>query len=242
MIRRAVVTILLIPSIAMGGPPFVTDDPEPTDTGHFENYLYVEGTRAAGAYDDPGAGVEINYGVLPQTQLTLSLPLNPNPGPGGLGIVWAPLETGVKYRFLTEDEQGWRPQLAFFPQVSVPVGAAARDTPVTELLPLWAQKSLASWIAFGGGGYVNNPGSSNRSYLIYGAALQRPITPRGSLGAEVFGQTSATVGGRGSTAVGIAGTYDFNRIWHLVGSANASVAGESDLDRFSINLALKWTP
>jgi len=34
------------PSIA--GPPYVTDDPEPTDTGHWENYLFTEITHVVG--------------------------------------------------------------------------------------------------------------------------------------------------------------------------------------------------
>ena len=49
------------PSIA--GPPYVTDDPEPTDTGHWENYLFMEITRVAGQSARPEPGVEINYGA-----------------------------------------------------------------------------------------------------------------------------------------------------------------------------------
>jgi hypothetical protein len=39
------------PSIA--GPPYVTDDPEPTDTGHWENYLFTEITHVAGQSASP---------------------------------------------------------------------------------------------------------------------------------------------------------------------------------------------
>jgi hypothetical protein len=87
-------------SPAIAGPPYVTDDPEPTDTGHWENYLFVEGTRAGGHFGGPPAGVELNYGAFSDTQLTWSFPLNPNPGPGGMGAVWAPLG-------------GWR-QISFY--------------------------------------------------------------------------------------------------------------------------------
>jgi hypothetical protein len=119
------------PSLA--GPPYVTDDPEPTDTGHWENYLFVEGTHAGGHFSGPPVGVELNYGAFPDTQLSLSFPLNPNPGPAGMGVVWEPLGGGVKYRFIQEDDNGWRPQVAFFPQVFIPVGPANRGAPVTEL-------------------------------------------------------------------------------------------------------------
>jgi hypothetical protein len=149
------------PSIA--GPPYVTDDPEPTDTGHWENYLFTEITHISGQSARPEPGIEINYGAFKDTQLTWSFPLTPNPGPGGIGVVWEPLGGGVKYRFIEEDDNGWRPQVAFFPQVFIPVGPANRGAPVTELFPIWLQKSLGPWTMFGGGGYTDNPGSRNRT-------------------------------------------------------------------------------
>jgi hypothetical protein len=88
---------------------------------HFENYLYTQGTRVSGEALEPGVGIEINYGAFADTQVTWAVPLNPNPGPGGMGLVWAPLGGGVKYRFIQEDDHGWRPQVAIFPQVFIPV-------------------------------------------------------------------------------------------------------------------------
>ena len=244
-IRSALVAgggLLLLFGPAFAGPPYVTDDPEPTDTGHFENYLYGESTRAAGAFDAPGSGIEINYGAFADTQLTWSLPLNPNPGPGGMGIVWAPLGGGMKYRFMEEDENGWRPQAAIFPQISIPVGSATRSNPVTELLPIWLQKSFGGWTSFGGGGVVNNPGAGDRDYEIYGWALQRQLTSNFALGAEIFGQTRSSDGTAASTAAGIAALYDFSERWHLVSSLNTGIVDAREADRFSYNLALKWTP
>jgi hypothetical protein len=234
--------VVLLSHAALAGPPYVTDDPEPTDTGHWENYLYVEGARAEGAFDAPEAGIEINYGAFPDTQLTWSVPLNPNPGPGGMGVVWAPLGGGAKYRFMEEDENGWRPQAAFFPQISIPVGAAARTTPTTELLPVWLQKSFGDWTTFGGGGFINNPGAGNRDFEIYGWAMQRQITNKFALGGEIFGQTRSSFDDASSAAVGLAALYDFNDRWHVVGSVNTGIADAHQADRFSYNLALKWTP
>jgi hypothetical protein len=236
-----VFALLALSVPALAGPPYITDDPEPTDTGQFENYLYVEGTRAEGAFAAPEAGIEFNYGALPETQLTASVPLNPNPGPGGMGVVWAPLGAGVKYRFLDEDENGWLPQAAIFPQVFIPVGAASRTTPITELLPIWLQKSFGAWTSFGGGGFVNNPGSGNRDFVIYGWALQRQLTNNLALGGELFGQTRSSVDLPASTAAGLAALYDFSDEWHLVGSVNTGVVDARQADRFSYNLALKWT-
>jgi hypothetical protein len=233
---------LLLCNPASAGPPYITDDPEPTDTGHWENYLYVEGTRAEGAFDAPGAGIEINYGAFADTQLTWSVPLNPNPGPGGMGIVWAPLGGGVKYRFMEEDENGWRPQAAFFPQISIPVGAESHTTPITELLPIWLQKSFGDWTTFGGGGFVDNPGAGNRDYEIYGWALQRQLTNNFALGAEIFGQSRSSIDDDASTAIGVAALYDLSDQWHLVSSVNTGIVNAREADRVSYNLALKWTP
>jgi hypothetical protein len=232
---------LALTMAALAGPPYVTDDPEPTDTGHFENYLFVEGTRADRQFGGPPLGVEINYGGFADTQLTLSVPLNPDPGPGGMGLVWAPLGGGVKYRFIEEDEDGWRPQVAFFPQMSIPVGSAAHSAPVTELLPIWMQKSFGpDWVAFGGGGFTNNPGSGNRDFANYGFAVQHQFTEKLALGCEIFGQSRDSATDGGSTAVGVAAIYDFSDEWHLIGSVNTGVINRA-ADEYGFNLAVKWT-
>ena len=225
---------------AHAGPPFATDDPEPAENGHFENYLFVEGAHADDANHYPNAGVEINYGASENVQLSWSLPLSLNPT-GGMGLVWEQLGGGVKYRFIQEDENGWRPQVGFFPQVFIPYGPPSHQEKVTGLLPIWIQKSFGPWTAFGGGGYNINPGTGNRDFLSYGWALQRQINDRLSLGAEIFGESKDADDGRGSTAVGFGGIYDFTKDWHVVGSVNTAIAGERSNDYFSYNLALKWT-
>lgn len=226
---------------ASAGPPYVTDDPEPTPTGQFENYLYVQGTHATGAARRADPGVEINYGAYADTQLSLSLPLTANPGATGMGEVWAPLGGGIKYRLIEEDPRGWRPQLAVFPQVSIPVGPDVRGASVTGLLPVWLQKSSGPWTAFGGGGWVRNPGSDQRNYQIYGAALQRELSEGLEVGVELFGQTRTAARSPGSTAAGFALLYDLSQTWHLVGSVNTALAGARGNDRCAFNLALKWT-
>ena len=48
--------------LAVAGPPYVSDDPQPTDYRHYEIYLLTEGTRT----DDGTAGasgIDFNYGA-----------------------------------------------------------------------------------------------------------------------------------------------------------------------------------
>ena len=62
-----------------------------------------------------------------------------------------------------------------------------------------------------------------------------------ALGVEVFGQGPDTTTDHGSAAVGVGAIFDFNDLWHLVGSANTGISN-AGADQFSFNLALKWTP
>jgi hypothetical protein len=83
-----------------------------------------------------------------------------------------------------------------------PVGPANRGAPVTELFPIWLQKSLGPWTMFGGGGYTNNPGPRNKNFANYGIVLQRLVLSNLALGVEVFGQGPDTTNDHGSAAVG----------------------------------------
>jgi hypothetical protein len=185
--------------------------------------------------------VEINYGPFPNTQFTVSLPINVN-GSEGIGTVWAPIGIGVKYRFIAEDEDGWRPQVAFFPSLSIPVGHTNNGEPVTQLFPIWLQKSFGTWTLFGGGGITNNPGPGNYDPINYGIAVQKQVADNLALGVELFGAGTPSVGERPTTAVGMAAIYDFDELWHVVGSVNTGIHNAHDADQFSYSLALKWTP
>ena len=65
--------LLLGTSPALAGPPYLTDDPEPTDYKHFEIYNFTNGT--ATRPDTSGeAGIDFNYGGAPNLQLTATVP------------------------------------------------------------------------------------------------------------------------------------------------------------------------
>jgi hypothetical protein len=141
----------------MAGPPYLTDDPEPTDYKHFEIYNFTNGT-ATRADTNGEAGIDINYGGAPNLQLTATIPAAyslPNGGPlaGGFGNV----ELAAKYRFLTQQNFGL--DVAVFPRVFLPSGSSnvgARHA--SYLLPVWMQKDWGPWSAFGGGGCEINRG------------------------------------------------------------------------------------
>src|ERR1700761_2303696 len=53
------------PLPATAGPPFLTDDPEPVDYGHWEIIGFSMGTSVQGDAAGSLPGVEVNYGALP---------------------------------------------------------------------------------------------------------------------------------------------------------------------------------
>src|SRR3954447_24291220 len=66
--------VLAMATPAAAGPPFVTDDPVPTEPGHWEIYGFVSGAHLNGETNGDG-GLDINYGAAPDLQLTLALPV-----------------------------------------------------------------------------------------------------------------------------------------------------------------------
>src|SRR3982074_3042164 len=90
MLRRPkliAVAMVLIARPALAGPPYVSDDPEPTNYKHFEIYTFSNGTASRG--DIGGAsGIDFNYGAAPNLQLTATLPMgfdNPAAGNASFG-------------------------------------------------------------------------------------------------------------------------------------------------------------
>ena len=65
--------VVLLAAPAFAGPPFVTDDPQPTDFGHYEIYAFTAGTATRGDIGGT-AGIDFNYGAAPDLQLTAVIP------------------------------------------------------------------------------------------------------------------------------------------------------------------------
>lgn len=186
----------------MAGPPFLTDDPEPTETGHWEIYGPLIEVEGQGATLSGNLGVELNYGAAPDLQLTLGLPAAFSHDPSGGQWSTGDLEVSAKYRFFHDKEAGL--SIAFFPGLTLPTaGKGMGAGRVTALLPIWAQKDMGSWSLFGGGGYAINPGPGNRNYWTGGLALSRQFGDRLLIGIEADRQGADTAGGSATTSLGL---------------------------------------
>lgn len=139
---------------ALAGPPYLSDDPEPTDYRHFEIYAFGAGTRTATGMAGE-SGIDFNYGAAPDLQLTAVLPLAyDETGRTGLGHV----ELAAKYRFLHQADFGW--DVSLFPRVFLPGATGLGDDHAALFLPLWAQKDFGPWSLFGGGGCTLQEGGT----------------------------------------------------------------------------------
>lgn len=198
---------LLLPAAAQAGPPFLTDDPEPTDTGHWEIYGPLFEAEGSGEDFEGALGTEINYGAAKDVQLTVGLPAAYTHDATGWHWGAGDLEASVKYRFYHDEAGGL--QIAFFPGVTLPTASNGMGADnVTALLPIWAQQDFGEWSLFGGGGYAIKPGAGNRDYWTGGAALARQFGERVLIGVEADRQGADVVGGRASTSLGQGAIYD----------------------------------
>jgi len=223
---------------AIAGPPFVSDDPEPTDLRHWEIYAFAGGSHIAGATSG-STGFDINYGGARDLQLTAVVPLDYETGrDGSVGI--GDVEIAAKYKFLHQSEGSILPDVAFFPRAFVPTGGHRFGTGrVSLLLPLWAQKDLGKWSLFGGGGYQINPGRGQRDFWLTGIGLQRSVTECLAIGAEIYHQTADADDARRFTGANIGALYKLTDHWSLLGSAGPGLQHARSQGRYSFYFALK---
>src|SRR5437868_3534427 len=67
--RWLLCALLALPGPALAGPPYLSDDPQPTEFREYEIYLFTAGQHTR---DGTGgaAGIDFNYGAAPGVQLT----------------------------------------------------------------------------------------------------------------------------------------------------------------------------
>lgn len=227
------------------GPPFITDDPEPVDYGHWEVYGFSNATHVEGDTSGTLGGVEVNYGAAQELQLHAIVPLAFDDTAGrGTQIGAGDIELGAKYRFIKPGEDDWWPQVGVFPLLEISSGDADRGLGtghMREFLPVWLQKDFGDWTTYGGGGYWINPGAGNRNYWFVGWLLQRKITDDLALGGEIFHQTADTLTGRDTTGFNLGGIYDFNDHYHLLFSAGRGLQNVTTTNEFTYYFGIQWT-
>jgi len=196
------IVALLAPAIGLAGPPFETDDPEPTGYRSYEFYLAAQyesdGDETLGAIPL----VEVNYGLFRNVQFSIDAPLSFARENGASVYGVGDVTLGLKIRFVQETRHG--PQLAFYPLVVVPSGNAQLRVSASRLfLPLWAQKSFGHWTICGGGGLWTKSGAAASSWWFTGVVLQYELPNKSTVGAEVIHSTQQSGSSGGETAFNV---------------------------------------
>lgn len=243
MARAWLIALVLLTALArpaLAGPPYVSDDPEPTDYRHFEIYTFSNGTTTRSGTGG-ASGVDFNYGAAPNLQLTATLPYgfdSPAGGPTNFGP--SNIELAAKYRFLHQDTFGL--DVSIFPRVFLPSGSnTIGENRAGLLLPIWVQKDWAGgWSAFGGGGCMVG-GLGSQDFCLAGGVLTYQLLPTLQLGAEFFHQTADRIGTPATSSVGIGVRYDLNDTYHLLGYVRRGVATASETDQYSWYAAVLFT-
>ena len=139
---------MLAGSSAWAGPPFVTDDPDTPDKGHFEINLAAQYTHFLGGSVASVPSLEVNYGVLGNLEATVLVPMNLSQVGGvGTNVGFGDVEVSLKDRLVEEDAWGWRPAIAIAPQINLPSGSEPRGLGagrVAGFIPVWLQRTSIS--------------------------------------------------------------------------------------------------
>ena len=215
-------------SPALAGPPFFTDDPEPVSFRHYEIYVFTASDRSKGMHSVSGPALEFNAGVLPNVQFHVVAPCASFTAPdisrmSGYGDT----EVGIKFRFV--QETAGQPQIGIFPMAELATGDSSRglgNGRTWYRVPVWIQKSWGPWKTYGGGGVALNNAPGSQNYGFGGWLLQRDLSSKFTLGAEVFGQGANAVGSRGYTVYNVGGYYNVSSQLSVLFSVGHSMAGE----------------
>lgn len=208
---------------AFAGPPYITDDPAATDTGHWEIYAFATGEGRRGDVD-ADAGVDLNYGPIKNVQLTATLPMSSSHEPGaGWRSGTGDVELAVKYRFIIDERSGF--SAAVFPRAFLPTSSIDNGEKTRLLLPLWIEKDFASGTSiFGGGGYEVNPGRGNRNFWQAGIAVTQDLGDKLSVGAEIARQGPDETDGTAQTRAGLGSIVKLSDHYALLFSAGPTWA------------------
>jgi hypothetical protein len=219
---------------ALAGPPFLNDDPEPTEPGHWEIYNFVAGAHTPGLTEGE-AGIDLNYGAAKDLQLTAVFPVAFEQSNGGTSVTGGVIELAVKYKVLHQDGPTGL-DVAVFPRLFVPTHGDARTN---LFLPVWAQKDYGHWSVFGGGGYDLNPGPGQRNYWLGGVGVSRQVTKRLMLGVEAYHRGADSLGGKAYTALNFGGAWKATEHWSVLASTGPGVENARSEGQYGFYLSLK---
>lgn len=201
---------LMLASPALAGPPYATDDPDSAPPGTFETFLFTDGAFDNGDYAGE-VGVEVNYGLAPDLQLSLGLPADLQLRDRD-SLSRGNVAASVKWRFYENEASG--ASIAIFPEITLPTARGASGVEI--LAPLWGGVSRGGWTMFGGGGRIFSTNRDARDRWLAALALTREIGSGVTLGVEGTYEGADAPGGHTVRALGLGGVFALGGPFALV--------------------------
>ena len=208
--------LLLTTLLCLGGatavwasPPFEANDAMVTETGHTEVFVFNEfeglGKAFAGA-----AGLDMTHGVNEWMQIGLVLPWQYEHAAGeGWPSGFGDIEVNTKIKLLKPDKAGIT--LAIEPTMTLPTAKHGFGAgKVGAFLPIWVQRDMGKWSAYGGGGYRINPGVDARNNWTGSVVVTREVSDKLMLGLEVSREGPDAVDAVASSALRLGASYSFS--------------------------------
>lgn len=162
-------------------------------------------------------------GLFPNVQFSVTLPTSYAVSDGKSHMSFGDGEIALKYRFLSETPT--RPQVSFYPSVSVATGSNRYDLGsghATLFLPVWAQKTSGKFTVFGGGGVLFDSSVTSGHTWSAGVAVTRDVSETTNLGIEIF-HTGRQLDEPATTDIGIGVIRDVGQFHALLFSAGSSL-------------------
>lgn len=236
-------TMLMASRLALAGPPFLTDDPEPVEYQHHELYISSMQVKTQDGSSGTLPHLEYNYEAAPNLQLHVLVPYafnSPTNGTFQQGL--GDIELGAKYRLMQETDS--HPMVGIFPLVEVPVGNVTKglgNGATQVFLPVWLQKKWGEWQSYGGGGYWINNAANAKNHWFFGWQLQKDISEHLTLGGEIYHSTEQVAGSGSSSGFNLGGFYNFDEHNHLLFSAGRGLTNVDMANQFSSYVGYQWT-
>lgn len=235
----AVLVVAFLTNNAFAGPPFITDDPVPTDYQHWETYLFSLWTATPSNTNLQLPAVQVNYGCYPNVSVEVAFPFvtnfpKKNKGVSGLGDT----QLASIVRFLEETDNF--PQVAIEPILQLPTGNSRRNLgngrPWYQL-ELLLQKTFSKWLIYGSGGYTFNPAPNALNYGFGGVVVQRDFSEKWTAGVELYTQGASNITTGAYTVLNCGAFYHFTERTSLLFSLGHSIGGATNFVGY---LGLYW--
>jgi hypothetical protein len=221
---------------AQPAPPIVALEPQKWALAVGGLYTHREGETAGWL-----PNVEANYAVTDRLQLHAMVPYAYDRLTGGstnFGV--GDIETGVRYRFIDDDPDGWTPAVAVYPLIDLPTGDKNKNLGTGEthaFLPLWFSKRLGPWIPYAGGGYWINPGTFNKNWIFAAAGAVRELSEAWSLTGELFYASASKVGLKDQTGFDVGARYNLTEHHHFVLTVGRGLANADETNQLTTYVA-----